>query len=124
MSVSECSSLSPPGSGSEKSSTSQLPGACTAGVAPHLFSSIQQQYAAATAAAIAAAAANANAHHPYHQHHHQQHQSGTDNAMSTAAAAAASNVTPSELVVGKKRSAETDIFQLVYLFLGDMISYP
>lgn len=71
-----------------------------------MYTTIQQQYAAAAAAAIAAA--NANAHHPYQQ----QHQSGTDNALSTGAAA---NATSSELVAaGQKRSAENDIFQLVF----------
>lgn len=80
------------------------PGACTA--APHLYSNaaaaaaaaaLQQQYAAALSA-------NANVHRPYAP----QQPSGADNAGGTAA--------PSELV-GKKRSAETDIFQLVFLFI-------
>lgn len=82
-----------------------------------MYTTIQQQYAAAAAAAIAAA--NANAHHPYQQ----QHQSGTDNALSTGAA---DNATSSELVAaGKKRSAENDIFQLVFsLSHYDMILFP
>lgn len=82
-----------------------------------MYTTIQQQYAAAAAAAIAAA--NANAHHPYQQ----QHQSGTDNALSTGAAA---NATSPELVAaGKKRSAENDIFQLVFsLPHYDMILFP
>lgn len=69
---------------------------------PHLFSAIQQQYAAAAAAAIAA---NANAHQYQTPPYAQQQQSVADNATAT----------PSELV-GKKRSAETDIFQLVFCF--------
>lgn len=91
---------------SEKGNTAQLPGACTTGA--HLFSAIQQQYAAAAAAAIAA---NANAHQYQASSPYAQQQSVSDNAMAAAASTAAvTDVTGSELV-GKKRSAETDIFQ-------------
>lgn len=87
----------------EKISNPQLPGACTAAGA-HLYSALQQQYAAATAAAIAA-----NAHHQLHPYA-QQPQPATDNVL-------ASTATPSEQqqqLVGKKRSAENDIFQMVF----------
>lgn len=87
---------------------------------PHLYNTIQKQYAAAAAAAIANANAAAAA-HQHHQHpapYHHQQQLQTDNAMAAAAAAV---IPPPLELVGKKRSAENDIFQLVFS-LFNMIS--